>query len=159
MELVQIPAIPFKFNVHVEPSFLLSSNFSSLLWKVNLSAFCFFRSSKPSVYPLCDLNVQLLYLLGMLWCFNNAHLSNNGNYKKNFWILHAFPGMSHSSLAIPFSSVSSWPCDRTPGLLHFGQIFYCLNLQGRPYPFYSICSIIMLLKSGFCSCYNYGTAF
>ena len=28
------------------------------------------------------LNVQLLYLLGMLLCFNNAHLSKGGNYKK-----------------------------------------------------------------------------
>ena len=68
MELVQIPAIPFKFNFQVEPSsFFSSSNFSSLLWKVSLSAFCFFRSSKPSVYPLCDLNIN--FCISLAWCY------------------------------------------------------------------------------------------
>ena len=37
------------------------------------------------------------------------------------------------SVAIPFSSGSSWPKDWNPGLLHCRQILYRLSHQGSPY--------------------------
>lgn len=118
-----------KFDFHIQLSFLTPPIFTRFLWKANASTLRIFRNSNRSLYPLCDLSLQLEYVLGRLPCPNSVHWSSTGIYV-----------LSGSHVAF---QISTW------------QFSYSLvkflkeKKKGNP-----ISSPLILLNTGFCSCYN-----